>query len=195
MSSPEKPPSVKAARATSGVAGQLLLIPEVVELDEPGGVERDLGVVAHLLEELGLVAGLAEDVGGAVHDDAAPIEDAFHLVYLQSHPRVVLQRLDLRARRRAKDERATVARERGMWRFRSFLPLMPGEQPVSLGEGDTPLLPVPRIGERIGLPRLLVKDEALNPTGSFKARGLAAAITRAVLLGRDPGLSIPLLPD
>ena len=80
-------------------------------------------------------------------------------------------------------ERAAVARERGMWRFRSFLPLLPGEQPVSLGEGDTPLLAVPRIGERIGLPRLLVKDEALNPTGSFKARGLAAAITRAVIGG------------
>jgi threonine synthase len=80
-------------------------------------------------------------------------------------------------------ERAAVARDRGMWRFRSFLPLAPGEQPVSLGEGDTPLLAVPRIGERIGLPRLLVKDEAINPTGSFKARGLAAAITRAVIGG------------
>ena len=80
-------------------------------------------------------------------------------------------------------ERAAVARERGMWRFRSFLPLVPGEQPVSLGEGDTPLLAAPRIGERIGLPRVLVKDEAINPTGSFKARGLAAAITRAVIGG------------
>jgi threonine synthase len=70
-----------------------------------------------------------------------------------------------------------------MWRFRSFLPLVPGEEPVSLGEGDTPLLATARIGERIGLPRLLVKDEAINPTGTFKARGLSAAITRAVLGG------------
>ncbi len=70
-----------------------------------------------------------------------------------------------------------------MWRFRSFLPLAAGEEPVTLGEGDTPLLPVPRIGARIGLPRAVVKDEGVNPTGSFKARGLAAAITRAALGG------------
>ena len=70
-----------------------------------------------------------------------------------------------------------------MWRIRSFLPLDPGEQPISLGEGDTPLLEVPKLGVRIGLPRALVKDEAVNPTGSFKARGLAAAVTRAVAGG------------
>ena len=70
-----------------------------------------------------------------------------------------------------------------MWRFREFLPLAGEEEPVSLGEGDTPLLATPKIGERIGLPRLLVKEEGINPTGSFKARGLAAAITRAVLAG------------
>src|ERR1041385_404457 len=70
--------------------------------------------------------------------------------------------------------------QRGMWRIRSFLPLMPGEEPITLGEGDTPLLAVPRIGARIGLPHAWVQDEATNPTGSFKARGLSAAITRAV---------------
>jgi threonine synthase len=75
------------------------------------------------------------------------------------------------------------AGERGMWRFRGFLPLGPLEQPITLGEGDTPLLAVPRIGARIGLPGALVKDESLNPTGSFKARGLAAAITRAAAGG------------
>jgi threonine synthase len=57
---------------------------------------------------------------------------------------------------------------------------MAGEEPVTLGEGDTPFLAAPRIGARIGLPSLWVKDEGTNPTGSFKARGLAAAITRAV---------------
>jgi len=87
------------------------------------------------------------------------------------------------SRRRPTAEKAAVALGRGMWRFRSFLPLAPGEAPVSLGEGDTPLLATPRIGERIGLPRVLVKDEGINPTGTFKARGLAAAITRAVLGG------------
>src|SRR5215831_2418962 len=70
-----------------------------------------------------------------------------------------------------------------MWRIRSFMPLVPGEDPITLGEGDTPLLAVPRIGARIGLPNALVKDESVNPTGSFKARGLAAAVTRAALGG------------
>jgi len=71
----------------------------------------------------------------------------------------------------------------GMWRLRSFLPLGEGEEPVTLGEGDTPLIPVARIGARIGLPLSVVKDEGVNPTGSFKARGLAAAVTRAVAGG------------
>jgi threonine synthase len=79
--------------------------------------------------------------------------------------------------------RAEVRRGHGMWRFRPFMPLLPGEQPVTLGEGDTPLLHLPRTGARIGLPNLWLKDEAINPTGSFKARGLSAAITRAVAAG------------
>ena len=79
--------------------------------------------------------------------------------------------------------RTRLAGPGGMWRIRQFLPLEPGEAPVTLGEGDTPLLEVPRIGARIGLPRALVKDEGVNPTGSFKSRGLAAAVTRAVAGG------------
>lgn len=71
----------------------------------------------------------------------------------------------------------------GMWRFRSFLPLQEGEDPVSLGEGDTPLLRVHRLAGQLGCDRLWVKDEGPNPTGSFKARGLSAAMTRAVLAG------------
>ncbi|MBL8978395.1 MAG: threonine synthase [Gemmatimonadetes bacterium] len=79
--------------------------------------------------------------------------------------------------------RAEVRRGQGMWRYRPFLPLGPGERPVTLGEGDTPLLEAPRIGRRLGLSDLWVKDEAANPTGSFKARGLSAAVTRGVLAG------------
>lgn len=79
--------------------------------------------------------------------------------------------------------RAEVRRGQGMWRYRPFLPLEPAEQPVTLGEGDTPLLACPRLGERIGIGDLWVKDEAANPTGSFKARGLSAAVTRAVAAG------------
>ena len=71
----------------------------------------------------------------------------------------------------------------GMWRYREFLPLVGDEEPITLGEGTTPLLPAPRLGEAVGVPDLWVKDEAANPTGSFKARGLSAAVTRAVRSG------------
>jgi threonine synthase len=79
--------------------------------------------------------------------------------------------------------RAEVRRGHGMWKYRPFMPLAPGETPVSLGEGDTPLLSTPHIAKRLGMKELLVKDEGCNPTGSFKARGLSAAITRAVAAG------------
>ena len=75
--------------------------------------------------------------------------------------------------------------ERGwtMWRYREWLPLAAGEEPVTLGEGGTPLLSTPRVAAKHGLANLSVKDESTNPTGSFKARGLAAAVTRAVRAG------------
>jgi len=82
-------------------------------------------------------------------------------------------------------DRAELRRRHGMWRFRPFLPLLPDEEPISLGEGDTPLLRAPRTGARLGLSHLWIKDEGINPTGSFKARGLSAAITRAVAAGAD----------
>jgi threonine synthase len=66
-----------------------------------------------------------------------------------------------------------------MWRYRELLPLRPGEAPVTLGEGGTPLLELPRLSERLGV-RSLLKDEGGNPTGSFKDRGMSAAVTRAV---------------
>jgi threonine synthase len=80
-------------------------------------------------------------------------------------------------------DRAELRRRHGMWRFRPFLPLVAGEEPVTLGEGDTPLLQVGVTGARLGLRDLWVKDEGANPTGSFKARGIAAAVTRAVAAG------------
>ncbi len=70
-----------------------------------------------------------------------------------------------------------------MWRYREWLPLTDGEAPVTLGEGGTPLLPVPRLAAKHGFRDLRVKEEGANPTGSFKARGLAAAVTRAALAG------------
>lgn len=70
-----------------------------------------------------------------------------------------------------------------MWRYSAWLPLAEGERPVTLGEGGTPLLSVKRLGARHGFEQLWVKEEGTNPTGSFKARGLAAAITRATFAG------------
>ena len=74
-------------------------------------------------------------------------------------------------------------REPTMWRYREVLPLAEGDERVSLGEGFTPLLPAPRLGARLGLPRLAVKEEGGNPTGSFKARGLSMAVSMAKALG------------
>ena len=77
-----------------------------------------------------------------------------------------------------------------MWRYRELMPLLDGEEPVSLGEGWTPLIHARRLGSALGLGQLYVKDESLNPTNSFKARGLSAAVTRAHHLGVK-ALSIP----
>ena len=79
-------------------------------------------------------------------------------------------------------------REPTLWRYRELLPVFPGEAPVSLGEGFTPLLHAPRLGAELGLSALYVKDESPNPTNSFKARGQSAAITRARALGATHGL-------
>ena len=74
-------------------------------------------------------------------------------------------------------------RDWSMWRYREWLPLTSDEEPVSLGEGMTPLLRSPRLSKELGLSTVWIKDESKNPTGSFKARGLAAAVTRAVAGG------------
>ena len=77
-----------------------------------------------------------------------------------------------------------------MWRYRELMPLFDGEQPITLGEGWTPLIHARRLGADHGLERLFVKDESLNPTNSFKARGLSAAVTRAKHLGATT-VSVP----
>jgi threonine synthase len=74
-------------------------------------------------------------------------------------------------------------REPNMWRYRELLPIFDGERPVTLGEGFTPLFHAAALGARLGLTQLFIKDESLNPTNSFKARGQSAAITRARGLG------------
>ena len=77
-----------------------------------------------------------------------------------------------------------------MWRYRELMPLFDGEEPLTLGEGWTPLIHARRLGADLGLSHLFIKDESLNPTNSFKARGLAAAVTRAAHLGAR-ALSVP----
>jgi threonine synthase len=77
-----------------------------------------------------------------------------------------------------------------IWRYRAVLPIDDGETPVSLGEGVTPLLEAPSLARALGISRLWIKDEGRNPTASFKARGMSAAVTRARALG-VPGLVVP----
>jgi threonine synthase len=84
----------------------------------------------------------------------------------------------------------TLAPRWDMWRYTPWLPLRVGESPVTLGEGLTPLVEAPTLARAAGVKRLRIKDESRNPTGSFKARGMSAAITRA--RGDDvPGLVVP----
>ena len=99
----------------------------------------------------------------------------------------LLARYDLAAAAKTLTADALRRRAPTMWRYEE---LLPGRVPVSLGEGMTPLVRAWRLGERLGLERLYVKDEGLNPTGSFKARGLAAAVTCAKELGAKT-LAIP----
>ncbi|MDB4887484.1 MAG: Pyridoxal-5-phosphate-dependent protein beta subunit, partial [Gemmatimonadetes bacterium] len=69
-----------------------------------------------------------------------------------------------------------------MWRYRAVLPITDAEQPVGLGEGATPMHDLPALARSVGVAQLWVKDEGLNPTASFKARGMSAAVTRAAAL-------------
>ena len=90
---------------------------------------------------------------------------------------------DLERARQQADRDEISRRRKGMWRWHELLPVIHPENQIFLGEGDTPLLSLPHLEEELGLSHLYVKDESSNPTGSFKARGLAAAISKAKELG------------
>jgi threonine synthase len=92
-------------------------------------------------------------------------------------------RYDLEKVRSAVSPADIAARPPTLWRYRELLPLPAGQEPVSLGEGMTPVLHCRRLGEEMGLSRLLVKDESQLPTGSFKSRGMAVAVSMARHLG------------
>ncbi|HYA49088.1 MAG TPA: threonine synthase, partial [Burkholderiales bacterium] len=95
----------------------------------------------------------------------------------------LLARYDLAAARAAVDRRSVASREPSLWRYHELLPVRDLRYKLCLGEGFTPLFQAVRLGREVGFENLYVKDEGLNPTGSFKARGLAVAVSRAWELG------------
>jgi threonine synthase len=99
----------------------------------------------------------------------------------------LLARYDLAKAARTLTREALKSRLANMWRYAEVLP---AREAVSLGEGMTPVIHARRLGAQLGLDALYIKDEGLNPTGSFKARGLSAAVTRAKELGAK-ALAIP----
>jgi threonine synthase len=104
--------------------------------------------------------------------------------------RPLLARYDLARAAATLTPEALAGRAPNMWRYAEVLPVQDKRFQISLGEGWTPLARAGRLGERIGCPNTYVKDESLNPTGSFKARGLSAAVSRAYELGARE-LAIP----
>ncbi len=90
---------------------------------------------------------------------------------------------DLAAAKQHVDRDEVPKRLKGMWRWHELLPVREPQNMVTLGEGDTAILHLPRTGNDLGLSNLFVKDESSNPTGSFKARGLSAAVSKARELG------------
>ena len=95
----------------------------------------------------------------------------------------LLARYDLPAVARLTSPRDIAARPADLWRYHELLPVREAGHVVSLGEGMTPLLAMPRLGKALGVPNLLMKDEGLLPTGTFKARGAAVGVSRAAELG------------
>jgi threonine synthase len=98
----------------------------------------------------------------------------------------LLARYDLELVSRAVDPGKLKQRaDRSLWRYRELLPVRDPEHVVTLGEGGTPLLPLSRLGAVYGVPGLYMKDEGLNPTGTFKARGATTGVSRAKELGAN----------
>jgi threonine synthase len=123
------------------------------------------------------LAGLVCSNCGREHDAEVPQKTCL------ACGKVLFATYDLDAVRRALPRAALRDREPSLWRYHELLPVRDPAHVATLGEGFTPLLRAPRLGESLGLGGLLIKDESLNPTGSFKARGMAVAVSRARELG------------
>ena len=112
------------------------------------------------------------------------------LINLCSCGNPLLVRYDLSAVQTSLSRENLGNRPHTMWRYRELLPPGNSQARISLGEGGTPLVDAKRTASSLGLSRLWIKDEAANPTGSFKARGLSVAVTMAKALGAEK-LAIP----
>ncbi len=104
--------------------------------------------------------------------------------------KVLFARYDLPRLRREVAREAFEARRGDMWRFSELLPVADPDHILTLGEGGTPLLAAPNLGRKLGLKSLFIKEEGLNPTGTFKARGIGAAVSKAYELGAT-GFTMP----
>ena len=104
--------------------------------------------------------------------------------------RPLLARYDTEEAGKALTPEILAMREPTLWRYREMLPVRDESAIVTLSEGGTPLIHARRLGDGLGMTGLYIKDESVNPTGSFKARGLAMAVSRALELGAD-SLAIP----
>jgi threonine synthase len=102
----------------------------------------------------------------------------------------LLVRYDLERARATLTKESLVGRRADLWRYSEVLPVEDDANIVSLGEGWTPLLQAKRLGNKLGIRRLYIKDESQNPTQSFKARGMSAAVSMAKELGAEK-LAVP----
>ncbi|MEM7417694.1 MAG: threonine synthase [Gemmatimonadota bacterium] len=111
--------------------------------------------------------------------------DSEQLIGLSDVGKPLFARYDIDAVKDRMSMEAVAHRQADLWRYAEMLPVRDPAARVALGEGWTPLLDAPRTAARLGVHRVWVKDEGQNPTGSFKARGLCLAVSRALELGAE----------
>ncbi len=130
---------------------------------------------------------------GATHLECTGTGERFEseqLMGLSPAGKPLFARYDLEALKERFTPEALRGRRADLWRYEEVLPVRDRSCQVRLGEGWTPMIDAPRTADRLGVGRLWVKDEGQNPTGSFKARGLGLAVSRALELGAEE-LAIP----
>jgi threonine synthase len=131
--------------------------------------------------------------GGAIHLECTgtgEVLESEQLQGLSSAGKPLFARYDLASVAERFTPDALMGRRADLWRYAEVLPVRRPECRVGLGEGWTPLLDVPRLADSLGIERCWIKDEGQNPTASFKARGMALAVSRALELGAE-ALALP----